>query len=230
MEEMAIRGNRPDPLGGFTDRFIASAPPTVTIGPELPTGHHVAEFDVSYERPFHATLRRRVHVEFDIAPPGEVVLPACEDQRIDAAVRCSLRWQVYTDRVPEWTRMQWRFDEDKMWKSAWDFVPSGGPYPIVALTIEVLDGKQVVHSATMVYGGGDVDQTLEAPLTDFGGLVEPPLAEDQDQGMRLKPGVLERLRVRVRSSEAIAARSLRAPCHWSGDFEAPLTDFARDDH
>lgn len=227
MQEIAIQFAMTIPLGGYGYSLVTAAPPTATIGPELPAGHHVAEFDVSYERPFRTTITRRVRVEFDIAPPGEVVLPACEDERIDAAVRCSLRWQVYTDRVPEWTRMQWRFDEDMMWKAAWDFVPRGGPYPVVALTVEVLDGEHLVHSATTVYLDSDVDRTLEPPFTDFTGLVEPAPTEDQDQGMRLKPGVIECLRVRVRSSEAIAARSLRAPCHWSGDFEAPLTDFMR---
>lgn len=199
-------------------------------GEALAPGHYSVTFRITHAWEHGPESVGNCQVEFDVAPPGEVVLPPCEDQRIDAAVRCSLRWQIYTDRVPEWTRMQWRFDEDMMWKSAWDFVPRGGPYPIVALTIEVLDGEHVVHSATMIYLDGDVGRTVEPSFTDFTDLVEPAPTEKQDQRMRLKPGVLERLRVRVRSSEAIAARSLRAPCHWSGDFEAPLTDFARDGH
>lgn len=197
------------------------------IGRELASGHYAMAFRVTHAWEHGPERVGICRVEFDVAPPGEVVLPPCEDQRIDAAVRCSLRWQVYTDRVPEWTRMQWRFDEDMMWKAAWDFVPRGGPYPIVALTIEVLDGEHLVHSATMIYLDDDVGRTVEPSLTDFTGLVEPAPTADQDQGMRLKPGVIERLRVRVRSSEAIAARSLGAPCHWSGQFEAPLTDFMR---
>lgn len=200
------------------------------IGKALAPGHYALAFRVTHSWKHGPERVGICRVEFDVAPVGEVVVPACDDAEMLAAVRAGLWWRLATGAEGNWTRFQWRFDATTMNDVAWKKYPRFGPRPVAAVAIEMFDGDRLLHSSTEVFQLFRVEYPLPEPVEDCDDLFELVDPENDAWTFKLKPGVLERLRVRVRSSEAIAARSLGAPCHWSGQFEAPLTDFVRDDY
>lgn len=200
------------------------------IGGELAPGHYAMAFRVTHAWEHGPERVGICRVEFDVAPAGEVVVPACEDAEMFAAVRAGLWWRLSTGMKGNRTRFQWLFDATTMNDIAWKKYPRFGHRPVAAVVIEMFDGDRLVHSSTEVFQFFRVEYPLPTAFDDCDDLLELVDPESDAWTFRLRPGVIERLRVRVRSSEAIAARSLGAPCHWSGQFEAPLTDFTRDDH
>lgn len=147
-----------------------------------------------------------------------------------AAVRAGLWWRLSTGIRGAPTQFQWWFDATTMNDVAWKKYPRFAPRPVAAVVIDLFDGDRLVHSSTEVFQFFRVEYPLPAPFDDCEDLFELVDPENDAWTFKLRPGVIERLRVCVRSSEAIAARSLGAPCHWSGQFEAPLTDFVRVDY
>lgn len=215
-------------------RLWRSLPPGSHVrygsGEALAPGHYSVTFRITHEWEHGPESVGNCRVEFDIAPPGEAVLPACDDPDIGAAARAALTWRLATGARDIRHQFQWRFDTSTMHDMAWKKYTRVEPHPVVAIVIEILDGDRLVFCSTEVFQFSLIEYPLPESFGDCDDLVELVDPENDAWTFKLKPGVLERLRVRVRSSEAIAARSLSAPCHWSGDFEAPLTDFARDDH
>ncbi|MBX9735448.1 MAG: hypothetical protein K2X32_00855, partial [Phycisphaerales bacterium] len=170
----------------------------------LPVGLHTLRFETTISGDGLPTRTVQHAITIDVVPPETQLLTPVETPALTKLVESAVSAGI-SDRPADGQGIFFHLDSEVIWNA--------GPPPAIGVRFDVMDGDRLV-----LRSGG----VLDSPRRGRSELVDEFCRLAQDEYGELKPEVLDRLTVQVRSDQALAMSHFHATTYWKGEFGLPL--------